>query len=316
MSTSQLILRITPLTFSSHPLHLSFLLRYHALLSTSLVISSSWLTSKLNPLFDHPSNSLFSSNWLHRPSSLHQKYSRLPTHSQPSLEDLLSCYNSTLSNLLNIHAPLITKQSSHANNPWFTSYIQAFKSFRRHLEHVYKRTIDPASRAEALTNLKSATNRYHKLVIAAKQKYYSSLIHSSSSNPRRLWRAVNSLLHRKSPSPLPTSIPSPSIAHTFGSFFSDKMSSLRTTQQSPRASQSPTAAPPPTPTPPAPPSQSSLQILHPASETEVLLLLNSLPNKQCELDPIPPSLLKDCASVLLPVITQIINLSISYGHLA
>src|SRR6218665_3870357 len=36
------------------------------------------------------------------------------------------------------------------------------------------------------------------------QKYYSSLIHSSSSNPRHLWRAVNSLLHRKSPSPLPT----------------------------------------------------------------------------------------------------------------
>src|SRR6218665_3593222 len=54
MSTSQLILRITPLTFSSHPLHLSFLLRYHALLSTLLIISSSWLTLKLNPLFDHP----------------------------------------------------------------------------------------------------------------------------------------------------------------------------------------------------------------------------------------------------------------------
>src|SRR6218665_3697763 len=54
MSISQLILRITPLTFSSHPLHLSFLLRYHALLSTLLIISSSWLTSKLNPLFDDP----------------------------------------------------------------------------------------------------------------------------------------------------------------------------------------------------------------------------------------------------------------------
>src|SRR6218665_2222049 len=79
---------------------------------------------------------------------------------------------------------------------------------------------------EALTNLKSATHRYHKLIIAAKQKYYSSLIHSSSSNPRHLWRAVNSLLHRKSPSPLPTSIPSPSIADTFCSFFSDKISSL------------------------------------------------------------------------------------------
>src|SRR6218665_1161673 len=38
---------------------------------------------------------------------------------------------------------------------------QAVKTFCRHLEHVYKRTIDPASRAEALTNLKSATHRYH-----------------------------------------------------------------------------------------------------------------------------------------------------------
>src|SRR6218665_3155979 len=66
--------------------------------------------------------------------------------------------------------------------------------------------------------------------------------------------------------------------------------------------------------PSSPPSQSSLQILHPASEAEVLLLLNSLPNKQCELDPIPTSLLKDCASVLLPVITQIINLSLSTGN--
>src|SRR6218665_264885 len=84
----------------------------------------------------------------------------------------------------------------------------------------------------------SATHRYHKLIIAAKQKYYSSLIHSSSSNPRHLWRAVNSLLHRKSPSPLPTSIPSPSIADTFCSFFSDKISSLRITLQSLLASQS------------------------------------------------------------------------------
>src|SRR6218665_3996230 len=139
----------------------------------------------------------------------------------------------------------------------------------------------------------------------------TTLIHSSSSNPRHLWRAVNSLLRRKSPSPLPTSIPSPSIADTFCSFFSDKISSLRVTLQSLLASQSSTADPPPPPIPPPPPSQSSLKILHPASETEVLLLLNSLPNKQCELDPIPTSLLKDCASVLLPVITQIINLSLS-----
>ena len=35
---------------------------------------------------------------------------------------------------------------------------------------------------------------------------------------------------------------------------------------------------------------------------------------QCELDPIPTSLLKDCASVLVHVITKIINLSLSSGN--
>src|SRR6218665_3201437 len=99
---------------------------------------------------------------------------------------------------------------------------------------------------------------------------------------RHHWRAVN-FLHCKSLSPLPSSIPSPSIADTFCSFFSDKISSLRFTLQSLLA-------------------------------LEVLQLLNSLPNKQCDLDPIPISLLKYCASVLLPVITKIINLLLSTGY--
>src|SRR6218665_1675754 len=61
-------------------------------------------------------------------------------------------------------------------------------------------------------------------------------------------------------------------------------------------------------------THSSLPILFPTSEAEVSLLLNSLPNKQCELDPIPTSLLKDCASVLVPAVTKIINLSLSSGN--
>src|ERR1700733_5174853 len=240
--------------------------------------------------------------------------SQLVLNPPSSLDDLLSCYNSTLSDLLNIHAQLVNKLSQHPSNPWFTSYLQAFKTFRRRLEHLYKRATDPTARTKALLALKSATNRYHKLVASAKKKYYSSLIHSNSSNPRHLWKAVNSLLHRKSSSPLPTSIPSQSIADTFCSFFSDKISSLRFTLQSLLDSQTPTMDPLPSHNPIPPASQSSLTILSPASESEVSLLLNALPNKQCELDPIPTSLLKDCASALVPIITKIINLSLFTGN--
>src|SRR6218665_2798204 len=167
----------------------------------------------------------------------------------------------------------------------------------------------------SLVNLKSATHRYHTLITAAKKKYYSSLIHSSSTNPRHLWRAVNSLLHRKSSFPLPSSIPSPSIADTFCSFFSHKISSLRFTLQSLLDSHATSTDSLPSPAGLTPPiTHPSLPILFPASEAEVSLLLNSLPNKQYELDPIPTSLLKDCASVLVPVITKIINLSLSSGN--
>src|SRR6218665_1177640 len=53
-----------------------------------------------------------------------------------SLDDLLCSCNDTLSSLLDKHAPIITKSGSqsHSNNPWYTSYLQAFKSFRRRLE--------------------------------------------------------------------------------------------------------------------------------------------------------------------------------------
>ena len=37
-------------------------------------------------------------------------------------------------------------------------------------------------------------------------------------------------------------------------------------------------------------------------------------SKSCELDPIPTSLLKECIDVLLPFITNLINLSIETGH--
>src|SRR6218665_3106060 len=51
----------------------------------------------------------------------------------------------------------------------------------------------------------------------------------------------------------------------------------------------------------------------PATEAEITTLIHASQNKQCDLDPIPPSLLKECADLLVPTITNIINLSLSTG---
>jgi len=169
-----------------------------------------------------------------------------------SPDDLLSSYNTTLSMLLDKHAPIITKSGLHSSNPWYNSYLQAFKSFRRRLERTYKRTRDP----QLLSSLKTATNKYHHLLAMAKKKFYSSLVHSRSSNPRLLWKTINQLLHRNYASPLPNSLPSSSIAESFCSFFSGKVATLRlslqsllskTTIDSPAGTPSSTHAHPPSP---------------------------------------------------------------------
>jgi hypothetical protein len=55
-----------------------------------------------------------------------------------------------------------------------------------------------------------------------------------------------------------------------------------------------------------------LSDFQPVTHDEVSKLVSQSPATDCDLDPIPTSLLKQCASVLLPTITNIINLSLSF----
>lgn len=50
------------------------------------------------------------------------------------------------------------------------------------------------------------------------------------------------------------------------------------------------------------------------TEDDVLQLIKSSSNASCELDPIPTKLLKQCVHALLPIITAILNLSLSNGQ--
>src|SRR6218665_2920293 len=224
---------------------------------------------------------------------------------------MISCLHTIpLSDLLNKHAPIITKLETYAKNPWFNSFLQALKSSRRRLEQAYKESGDLG----ILKKLKTLTNRYHSQLPSSKKRYLSSLVHSNSSNPQNLWETVNNLLHRGNSSPLPDSIPHVSIADSFASFFTNKVSSLRLSLQTllPTSTQydsSPLDDKNDSTLPPA----ASFNLFEPATEAEITNLIHASQNKQCDLDPIPTSLLKECADLLVPTITKIINLSLSTG---
>ena len=101
-----------------------------------------------------------------------------------------------------------------------------------------------------------------------------------------------------------------SLPDRFASFFTDKISKLRLTLSSQSANVAMTSPHCPSP-PTSPPDFSTFR---PASESEISKILLSCPNKQCDSDPIPTWLLKECSSVLIPTITNIVNLYLSSGH--
>ena len=71
------------------------------------------------------------------------KSSRLITHPPKSLGSLLIACNTTLSSLLDKHAPVITKltRRQSPSNPWFTSTLRAFRITVRHAaENLWKHT--------------------------------------------------------------------------------------------------------------------------------------------------------------------------------
>ena len=219
----------------------------------------------------------------------------------PLLEDLVNCYNTTLTRILNKHAPLITKViHSPKLNPWFTPALKALKKTRRKLEHRWKSLPTLVN----LTALRKANNAYQNAIIAAKKLYHSHLIAENISNPRQLWKTINNLLHRSAIPALPNLPSVTSIAQQFATFFSEKVTKLHTSI--PPVNQSPHFPQPPC-TPP------KLTEFRPTDINEITKLILQSPTKQCELDPIPTSLLKQSISVLAPTITNIINLSLSSG---
>ena len=179
-----------------------------------------------------------------------------------------------------------------------TSDLLLLKTLRHNLERIY---IQSHSLID-LFKLRSATNKYHKLIISAKRSFNSNLILKSASNPRLLSKTINSLLHRSlhllflqlHPKPLSHRF----LLHSSQKRFPNFISNFYLL---------PLSCPhfPPTTIPP------SLDSFSPTFVTEISTLITECTNSYCDLDPIPTSLLKLISSSISPTICNIVNLSLS-----
>lgn len=206
--------------------------------------------------------------------------------------------------LLNIHAPLkTTSVRDRKPTPWTSNEIKYAKMEKRKAERKWRRSQSESD----LEIYKKKRNAVNNLLEAYKSNHLSKKIQQHKGNSKALFKVINSCLHRKQQSPLPDATDDKILANEFNTYFSKKIHDIRAKLDT-EISHPNTSNPSETVFKGQP-----LDKFKTYSKDEIRKIISCMSTKHCELDPIPTWLLKECLDELLPLITDIVNLSLQTG---
>jgi hypothetical protein len=221
----------------------------------------------------------------------------------PSPESLVNLFNTSVNQVLDIHAPKkVSKLIIKKRPPWFNCQVLEARKELRKTERL-SRTCHTLH--QRLTIMKCKSN-LRTAIQDAKKSYWLHISDDFKANPKLMWSHLLSCVGRKMPATLPKDMNSEESARRFSQFFSDKIETLRGKISLSPASSSPIVI-----------SQhnctESLSSFTLATEKEVEREIRISTSTSSPHDPIPTWLLKRCLHYLLPCLTIIINACISQG---
>ena len=151
----------------------------------------------------------------------------IPFVSSPSDDsDLLhEQYMSGLSGLLDIHAPVKTKELIKPAPSWITDKYRTAKCMRRQYERAWRRDKSSVNRPR----IRRQINRCNHILNRNKGRFYHDLVSENCGDGKTLWQALNRILSRSNTTVLPSFVDEKSLANKFGSFFIDKIKKIQDT---------------------------------------------------------------------------------------
>jgi hypothetical protein len=207
-------------------------------------------------------------------------------------------YNSKLSELLDIHAPLVsTNVILKPKVAWFDDEA---KSLKLKVRKLYRKW-NSSKQDHELTTYKAVRNSYRQHLNASKRTHFQQAIQSARGNPRKLFSITMGLMGKKPDNPLPNSPSNNSLATEFANYFIDKINNIRSSLEVFPYYQ-PTGS-----------CLSNLNSFDNISEETISKIITNSRATTCELDPIPTNLVKQNQSTLSPLITKIVNASFQQG---
>ena len=215
-----------------------------------------------------------------------------------SMSDAVTTYNTILQDLIDKHAPEYDRTfKPRHHTPWYNSTVRDAKRLRRKLERRWRKTQSEPDREAYRAQCQVV---WDELVKAKSEHYHNKL--SETENHKDVYLIANSLLFGPKVQKLPTHDSVQDLSEQFADYFIQKVVTIRnglcqninTDNQCDETD-----------------VISILASLKPATNEEISKIIRSSASKSCDLDPIPTWLLKLCLSEMLPVITYIVNLSLS-----
>ena len=231
--------------------------------------------------------------------------SALVTTPADNVSALVTQYNSTLTELADKHAPLCQRRVTvRPRAPWYNDEIAAAKRLRRKLEHKWLKSGLVSDNINYKNQCKIVANMIHD----SKSFYYNNKIKETDGDQKKMFQVIDKVLRTNEEPPLPSCSSNIELADKFADFFITKISDIRKNLTNNAAS---CYASPDCDLSVYCDICSPLMDLTPASCEEIAGLIKGSPGKSCLLDPIPTWLTKKCIEVLTPVITSIVNMSLS-----
>ena len=200
------------------------------------------------------------------------------------------------------HAPVITRTVKYNDSPrWMDAEYKRNRAKRRQLERKWRRNKTDLHRQQYEEQRQLCAH----LSIEKQKTYYSKLIEENGNDQRALFNVVNNVLDKKKIRTLPKYDDPTKLADEFNEYYVKKISDLRKTI--PEVDDVELLF--------EPFSGEKLSVFDPTSEEEIMDLIKEFGVKTSSDDPIPSDLLKLISNDAAPILTKLVNISLSTGSI-
>ena len=228
--------------------------------------------------------------------------SNIERKDQNSFEELVTQYNEKCLSVIDDHAPQLSKTIYDIPSaPWFDGEYKILRAQRRSAE---KKWIKSGSQADH-ESYKYIRDKCNDISNAKKKEFFAKKFTRYSHSQKSLYKFVETFLDQEKCLALPSDLSLPETVNEFNKFFTEKIDKIRDSFPGKDACHAnPNSF-----------SGSLLSEFRPATISEIVSVLDEFGVKTSSIDPLPSELITEHLYLFLPMLCEIVNLSLSSGSI-